>query len=634
MEKTYRLGEWRVRPKLDRIEQGDATVHLKPKAMAVLNRLVRAGGEVVTRDELFDSVWPGAIVSDAALTQCVVELRQALGDTARDSRYIETIPKVGFRVVAPISKVMSEQSEAADDRADRDASSTRPRRARVLLVTSALALLLLAASYIGLGPPNPAEGPVHPRSVAVLPFVDASPERDQAWFSDGLAAELIARLATIPELRVIGQTSSFRFREPEIDRGSVAAQLGVRYLLEGSVQRDGERMRVTARLVEASSGINVWSEVFDRPYAELLAVQDEISESVLTALSVTLSVGHMANVTGGTTSMDAFELYQRAWQRFMRDPQLHYEGIRLLERAVELDPGFARAWVALATFYNFGPMAMGDTVPLDWPQRASAALDTARRLEPDLPIVLASTIDLAQMNHDWRAIEQAIRTADPQALEMHPTVLFSRAIARMMVGRCAEALELLQRARLLDPLRPDIASQLAHAYLLNGRVADAVRENERAWALEASPNVIFAMVGLESTLDSGEPEAIQRWYERVLDRATGENRRLFEAVGKRLDDELALRAYLRERFGRGDTEPALDYWIANWAAYAGDTQLAIDALSRAPDAYNLWSPLMAEVRRHPDFVHVLDGLGLVGYWREFGWPDRCRPEGEDGVVCN
>ncbi len=627
MEHDYRLGDWLVRPQLDRIERGEETVHVKPKPMAVLSRLARARGEVVTRDEIFESVWHGAVISDATLTQCVVELRQALGDSARESRYIETIPKIGFRVVAPVTDAGSE--------APPPVSSGAP--SRPLLTAAVLAVLLaavtLAATWLAIENGKEAS-PAHPKSVAVLPFIDASPEQDQAWFADGLAAELIARLASVPELRVTGQTSSFRFRDPDIAPRHIAGQLGVRYLLEGSVQQEGERMRVTAKLVEAESGFNVWSEVFDRPYADLVAVQDEISESVLTALSVTLSVGRMANISGGTTSVEAFELYQKAWQLFGHGAESHYEGIRLLERAVGRDPEFARAWVALATFYNYGPMALGDMFPLEWPRRADAALETARELEPDLPIVLASTIDLAQTNRRWNDIEHAIRTADPQVLELHPTVLFSRAIARMMVGRCAEALELLQRARVLDPLRPDIASQLAHAYLLNGRATDAVREMERAWALEPSPNVIFAMIGLETSLDSGNPELIQRWFGRVVERATDDTRRFFVGVGERLDNELALRAYLRESFRRDDTGVALDYWIANWAAYAGDTGLAIDALSRTPDPYNLWSPLFSGMRRHPRFVEVLDGLGLVDYWREYGWPDRCRPKGEDGVVCD
>lgn len=628
MNSDYRLGDCLIRPRLDRIERGDAVLHLKPKAMAVLDRLAQADGDVVTREELFDSVWPGAIVSDATLTQCVVELRQALGDSARASRYIETIPKVGFRLVAPLEPVAP--GETATN------GSSRPGRrppVSVFLLVAGLLVVVLAVGYVRLGN-GPVQDDPHPKSVAVLPFIDTSSARDQGWFADGLAAEMIVRLAAVPELRVTGQTSSFRFRDPEAGAQRIARQLGVRYLLGGSVQRANERIRVTAELVEAESGFTLWSEAFDRPYADLFEVQGEIAESVLIALSVTLSVGRMANVSGGTNNVQAFEAYQRARQHFAHAPGLHLEGIELLEQAVALDPGFSRAWVALSTFYNYSPMVLADSVPVDWQERSLEALEEAQRLTPDLPIVLAATIDLHQTNRRWADAEYAIARADPEILDLHPTVLFSRGVNLMKVGRCAEALGLLERARLLDPLRPDIASQLAHAYLLNGRVEEAVKESERAWELEPSPNPVFAMIGLESALGRRDSVAVRRWLERVLSRSTGGWHASFSLVRATLGDEIALRAALRNAFKQDDGSSGGDYWIANWAAYAGDTRLALDALSRSPDSYNLWSPLMADVRRQPGFIEVLDGLHLVDYWREFGWPDRCRPRGEDGVICD
>jgi TolB-like protein len=571
------------------------------------------------------------VVSDATLTQCVVELRQALGDAAQDPKYIETIPKVGFRLVAPVESLATGDGATTPGGAARQQPRGRFRGAALLL--SGMAVVVLVVVALVASPSLTTTGsPVieaDEKSVAVLPFVDASPERDHAWFADGLATELIARLAGIPELKVIGQSSTFRFRDTTESPRAIAEQLGVRYLLEGSVQKAGQRVRITAMLVDAESDFTVWSEVFDSPYADFMTVQDEISESVLTALSVSLKAGQLVHWEGGTTDVEAFEAYQKAWDRFARSPEAHLEGIRLLERAIELDPQFALAWVGLASFYHVGPMAVRDRVPIDWMERSQEAIREARHLAPDSPIVLAAAIDVHQAGLEWAEIEHLLSRANPQSIELHPTVLFSRGVALMKEGRAQESLGVFERARTLDPLRTELALQLAHAYYINGRIDAALEQCAIAWDLAESPYWVEASVCLEPALSSGSTKQIRLWLDRLRGVVSEPSAHISLAMAERLGDRDDALAYLREALQHGEQE----YWIANWAAYFGDTRLAVDAVLRRPDPYGLWNPLMAEVRRQPEFPQALEQLGLIDYWREFGWPDYCRPLGRTGVRC-
>ena len=223
----FGLDDWIVRPQRSVIERGEASVHLKPKSMAVLECLARAGGDVVSRDELFDTVWPGGVVSDDVLTQCIVELRKAFGDTARDAHFIETIPKKGFRIVPrvlPLSGRSGVTAQAlADDgtpgrqpgEPDKNSQSWWPNKAFPPLAIAVLISAFLVW-YQFLNAPLERDSVLvieDTPSIAVLPFADLSNEKDQEYFADGLSEDLLNKLARIKDLRVSGRTSSFYFKD-------------------------------------------------------------------------------------------------------------------------------------------------------------------------------------------------------------------------------------------------------------------------------------------------------------------------------------------------------------------------------------------------------------------------------------
>ncbi|HZP70418.1 MAG TPA: winged helix-turn-helix domain-containing protein [Pseudolabrys sp.] len=238
------FGRYRLEPRVG-LMSGDKEVRLTPKALALLSFIAERPGEVISKEELFAAVWPEVAVGDAALVTCIQELRKALRDNARRPRYIETLHRRGYRFIGKKSAV--QQPASADDK--------RP----------ALAL-----------PDRP--------SIAVLPFANMSSDPDQEYFADGISEDLITGLARIRWLFVIARNSSFVYKGRAVDVKQVSRELGVRYVLEGSVRRAGKQLRISAQLVDAITGGHHWAESYDRGLDDIFAVQDEITRSVIAAI--------------------------------------------------------------------------------------------------------------------------------------------------------------------------------------------------------------------------------------------------------------------------------------------------------------------------------------------------------------
>jgi len=304
-----------------RLWSGMREVRLTPKASAVLKVLVMHAGEPVTKDALFASVWGDTAVSDDALTSCIQELRKALADDAKQPRFIETRHRRGYQFVAQLAGAQAEATAAGEPISD---------------ITS----------------------------IAVLPFADMSPDRDQDYLCEGLAEELINALTHIDGLRVASRTSSFQFRNTGADIREVGRQLSVGALLEGSVRKVDDRLRVTVQLIEVASGYHRWSQRFDRKLDDVFAIQDEIAESVVTSLRGTmLSQREKQALVRPHTGTEAYEYYLRGLHCLPRltRPDLATSA-RMFERAIELDPSYSPAFAGLAmvhaTLYEwFGAQA-------------------------------------------------------------------------------------------------------------------------------------------------------------------------------------------------------------------------------------------------------------------------------------
>ncbi|MGH8167904.1 MAG: winged helix-turn-helix domain-containing protein, partial [Woeseiaceae bacterium] len=268
LECGFRLGSWDVRPMLGTLDGPGGNLHLEPKVMGVLLCLAERAGDVVTRDQFVLRVWDGRLVSDEVLSRCISLLRTQLGDNPREPQFIQTVPKIGYRLITPVVPFESRPPPLAStpDATVRDdvgpvadAAPRVPGRRRFGIALAAVALVAAASGllYWHTLPDSPSRGIVaHEPSVAVLPFVNHSDDDRDEYFSDGLTEELIDRLANVPGLLVVASTSAFAFKDHRDDVRNIATQLGVNYVLEGNVRKEGDRVRITAQLVDAERGFH------------------------------------------------------------------------------------------------------------------------------------------------------------------------------------------------------------------------------------------------------------------------------------------------------------------------------------------------------------------------------------------
>jgi TolB-like protein/DNA-binding winged helix-turn-helix (wHTH) protein len=289
-----RVGAWCVDPAAGQISRDGESARLDTRAMRLLLCLAEHPGEVVSIDELLTQVWSGVTVSPDSVYQAVASLRRVLGDDPKQSAYIATVPRLGYRMVATVGPWVSSSTERAIP-ARSDAAGRGQRFGRFWLWAggTALCLVLLGALLLHgrTGNTHPSASPAHvapQRSIAVLPFLDLTEGMHEETFADGMTEELIDKLSKVPEFRVPAPTSSFYFKNKQIPLADIARRLGVVYVLDGSVRKSGARLRVAARLMRADDGYVLWSEVYDRPFDDILMVQDDIAGEVTKALRASI----------------------------------------------------------------------------------------------------------------------------------------------------------------------------------------------------------------------------------------------------------------------------------------------------------------------------------------------------------
>jgi len=320
-----RIGSWCVNPAAGLISRDGETARVEIRTMRLLVCLADRAGQVVSSEELLNQVWPGVFVNQDSVYQAVASLRRLLGDDPKQPSYIETIPRLGYRLVATVSpwtdppRAPADASHASGNEHPASAISDAPAagaphvpessgfrlKARfVWPAGAALALALVVVFFFHARlannnhPPSPAVVPEPQKSIAVLPFLDLTDKMNQEPFADGMTEELIDKLTKIPGLRVPPPTSSFYFKgklwprsneSPQVTIAEVARTLGVVYVLDGSVRKSGGRLRVDARLIRADNGFVIWSETYDRPSGDLLMVQDDIAGEVAKALRASIA---------------------------------------------------------------------------------------------------------------------------------------------------------------------------------------------------------------------------------------------------------------------------------------------------------------------------------------------------------
>ena len=289
-----KIGDWYVSPAAAQISRNGESVRLEGRMMRLLLCLAARPGEVISVDQLLDEVWSGVVVTPDSVYQAVTSLRRQLRDDARQPSYIETLPRLGYRLVAPVIACAEGRVAPADKalRAARNAVRRAPRSLMMgLLAAGCASLLLVAALGWSLrSTPATSHSASVQRSVAVLPFLDLTTQKmNEEYFADGITEELVNKLSKVPGLKVPAPTASFYYKNKKVPIATIGEALGVRYLLDGSIRQSGSLLRISARLVRTEDGYVVWSGTYDTPADDKVKTQDEIATAVSGSLSTAIN---------------------------------------------------------------------------------------------------------------------------------------------------------------------------------------------------------------------------------------------------------------------------------------------------------------------------------------------------------
>jgi len=647
---VYRVGDLEVDAGRVMVSRAGESVPLPKLTFDLLLALIERAPDVVSLDELLDRVWAGVVVSPETVSQRVKLLRDALGDDPREPRYVAGVRGRGYRLIPTVERVTSSpETEAGPDTlvhapsapgAPATNAHVAPRaqfatRRRGLAVTALLLLAGLAAavgvwewrmSREAAGPDSPAAADVARlpvRSVAVLPFRDIGREADNKVLAEGVAESILHQLATVRGLTVIARTSSFLFGSRPENAAEIGRALGARYLLEGSVQSEGPKLRVSAQLVDVSTGSQVWSLQFDRAPEDVFRIQDEIALEVARALELALD-----GVQGQWASRDrpAYDAYLaflrgRALLAGLRASDLP-AAVEALESALALEPGFASAYVLLARArvalaeYTTQPGDYADVLAVV--HDAQALVDKAIELEPGNGAAyvergyLKAFTDLAGADTDFRhGMELAPSLA--LAYEGLAAVLFES------IARRREALGLIEQARRLDPIDPRLA--VTHAvYLAYGRADMDGASRILHSVLERDPLYVPALARLAEVQWAG-PAALAEaaWLAEqavALDPDSVFARRLLVQVYLDLGDEAAARSVIDEAPVPDETARLLLHVSRREWREAGEIAAALVASGRTPPiqekalalALRMWGRATGKVAAAVDLLEEWSGV--------------------------
>ena len=542
---TYIFGDCELDPGLQELRRSGHVSAIEPKVFDLLLYLVENRDRLVGKDELNQRIWKDRFVSDASLSTCIKLARQAIGDSGKRQDYIRTVPRRGFRFVGSVEVRGPSRRAAPPPASNRGAepvsayrsvldqvsvssgatAATKPSDGKRWIAVAVAVLVAIVGGAFWWQPWAPKFEPASVEhmafplpdkpSIVVLPFANISDDPEQEYFADGMTDDLITDLSKVSGLFVIARNSSFSYKGQQVKARQVAEELGVRYVLEGSVRRAGDQVRINAQLIDATTGGHLWAERYDGSLADVFALQDTVTQKIVAALSVSLTAeARTRGFSLETASPRARDAFLRGWAHYRRNsPDDFAKAIPYLEEAVRLDPQYIRAYAALAAVY-WGSRSRGyESRSVYWPavlglsepetfDRARHYLEKASSDPVPLVHRVASGMLVFQGRHD-AAITEAERAI---ALDQNdPSGYQALATALIYAGRPAEAAGPIATAMRLDPLQ-------SHGYLFwlgasqfgLGRYSEAATTLARA--TQANPDDDRGLIFLAATYGHLERE--------------------------------------------------------------------------------------------------------------------------------
>jgi len=515
----FRIAAWLIQPRLNTVSNNGTTFRLEPKVMEVLVCLAQHAGEPVSKDELLQTVWPKTFVTDDVLKRSISELRRVFEDDIREPRVIQTIPKRGYRLLAPVEPVNGAHGAAIAQLGQESRKASLNWRTLALLSGGAAALLLILLGTLSvafrerlLG--KKADPQIH--SIAVLPLQNLSGDPNQEYFSDGLTDTLITDLAHTDSLRVISRTSSMQYKETKKSLPAVARELNVDGIVEGTVQRSGDRVRINVQLIQAASDKHMWANSYERDLRDVFALERDVTEDIARQVQAKLTAPNQAaGEQFRPVNPKALDLYLQGNYRlneFARGAgdEERRKAAEYFQQAIDADPDFASAYNGLANAH----------LSLLWPsgQDAGIATEAAERavaLDPNSSDAHLTLGTMREMAWDWAGAEQEYRRAiavSPRSADAHGNL----GSVLDLTGRLDEGWKEQQIAFELDPNNADLFNfTLSSGLEMRGEYDRAIAIYQAF--LKRDPDNGFTHIGLardylkEAMYKEGMPHLERCW---------------------------------------------------------------------------------------------------------------------------
>lgn len=627
---SYEFGRFRVKSDERLLLRGQDLVSLTPKAFDILLTLLENDGRIVPKDDLMKKVWPNTFVEEGNLTQNVSLLRKALGESANGPQFIETVPRRGYRFVAPVSK---SNGKAKDSSVETPTSApvvnlaalptpTRNRRLWSLdfgLSTvfsrryTAVALAAVLAAVAGIaylsGRDKAGAAPTAIQSIAVLPFVDDSPGGDAEFLDDEIAESLVNSLTKLPKLRVVPRSVMVTYKGRNVDPRTVGEELNVRAVVTGRIRRHGDTISIQADLIDLDSVSQIWGKHYDRRLSDILLVQEEISGDIFENLRLKLNVDEQKQ-------LEAYRLYlkgRNAWNK--RTSEGMQQGIDYFQQAINTDPNYAAAYAGLADCYNM-QVIYGVHKPKDGFPKAKEAAVKALEIDDTLAEAHSS---LAFIKFRWDRDRVEAEREFRLAIKHKPTYApahqwYSSYLASL--ERFDEAIAEAKRASELEPLSFIASSHLGWIFYLSGQNEEAIAQCTKILKLDPNSFSSRRYLGLAYEQKGMYPQAIAEFQQGV--KISGSPLMLallghaYAASGKNAEARQVL-SDLHDLESRRYVSP---YTVAAIHTGLGEKDQAFKWLERAYEERDVWlmnlkvDPVFAKLRSDKRFQDLLTRAGL------------------------
>ncbi|HKP46849.1 MAG TPA: winged helix-turn-helix domain-containing protein [Pyrinomonadaceae bacterium] len=631
----YEFGPFRIDASERVLFRGNDLVPLTPKAFDLLLVLVRSEGHVVTKDDLMKSVWPDSFVEEANLSHNVYKLREALGESGNGEKFIQTLPRRGYRFIPKVVQVPSDTEtlivqehsrahiviEEDDDGVEKlstaapatDSGSRFLKPAVIALVLVALIGAAVAAIYYRRTPASsPAVAAAPVRSIAVLPFKPlVAGERDES-LELGMADTLISRLSAISGLKVSPFSAVRRYTKLEDEVSVAGSELNVDAVLDGSIQKAGDRVRVSVRLVRVNGGQVIWAEQFDERLTDIFSVEDSIARRVGNQIAPRLNGEEQAKLTKSRpANTDAYLAYLKGRYFFRRfNPADNLKAGQFFNEAVAKDPNYAVAYSGLCDYYAVA--AINNWQPaLEAFPKARAAAQKALSLDDSLAEV-HTTMGAISMFYDldWSAAEREFK----RAIELNPNYPESYEVYSYLLsctGRLDEGIEMAKRGLEVDPLSVALSDDVAGAYYWAHRFDEAIAQSKKSIDLDSNHAAAYLFIGESYELKGNYSEAIAAYQKSISLSERTTNLLGFlghaYALSGRRNDALKIVAELTNMSHRTFVSP---YDLALVYTGLGDNEKAIEQLNRAYTERAGWivslkiEPIFDPLRSDPRFIDL------------------------------